>query len=80
MVRDIVEALARLVPLDGGYSHLEGNSDAHIKAALIGGQVAVPVSGGKLRLGTWQSIYFAEFDGPRSRRVWLEFTASAGNR
>jgi len=71
VARDIIEGLARLVPRDAGYRHGEGNSDAHIKASLIGSHVAVPVEQGRLRLGTWQSIYLAEFDGPRKRTVWL---------
>jgi secondary thiamine-phosphate synthase enzyme len=71
MVRDIVESLRRLVPRDAGYRHGEGNSDAHIKASLMGSSVLVPVEQGRLRLGTWQSIYLAEFDGPRNRRVWI---------
>ncbi len=71
VARDIVEGLARLVPRNAGYHHGEGNSDAHIKTSLIGSHVAVPVEQGRLRLGTWQSIYLAEFDGPRTRRVWI---------
>ena len=71
VARDIVEALARLVPRNAGYRHGEGNADAHVKASLIGSHVAVPVEDGRLRLGTWQSIYLAEFDGPRTRRVWI---------
>jgi secondary thiamine-phosphate synthase enzyme len=71
VVRDIVDHLRRLVPPDAGYRHAEGNSDAHIKASLMGTSVLVPVEQGRLRLGTWQSIYLAEFDGPRNRRVWL---------
>jgi secondary thiamine-phosphate synthase enzyme len=71
VARDIVEGLARLVPRDAGYRHAEGNSDAHIKTSLIGNQVTVPVERGRLRLGTWQSIYLAEFDGPRTRTVWI---------
>ena len=71
VARDIVEGLARLVPREAGYRHGEGNSDAHIKASLIGSHVAVPVEQGRMRLGTWQSIYLAEFDGPRDRKVWL---------
>ena len=71
VARDIVQALARLVPRDAGYSHTEGNSDAHVKTSLVGSQVMVPVEAGRLRLGTWQSIYLAEFDGPRTRRVWI---------
>ncbi len=71
VIRDIVESLRRLVPRDAGYRHGEGNSDAHIKASLMGSSVLVPVEQGRLRLGTWQSIYLAEFDGPRDRRVWI---------
>jgi secondary thiamine-phosphate synthase enzyme len=71
VARDIVEGLARLVPRQAGYRHSEGNSDAHIKASLLGPHVAAPVESGRLRLGTWQSIYLAEFDGPRTRRVWI---------
>ena len=71
VARDIVEGLARLVPREAGYRHGEGNSDAHIKASLIGSQVAVPVERGRLRLGTWQSIYLAEFDGPRTRKICI---------
>ena len=68
---DIRETLSRLVPYGAGYSHLEGNADSHIKASLMGSSVTVIVEGGKLRLGTWQGIFFCEFDGPRSRRVWV---------
>ena len=71
VARDIIEGLARFVPCGAGYHHSEGNSDAHIKASLIGSHVAVPVAQGKLRLGTWQSLYLAEFDGPRTRKVWI---------
>ena len=71
VAQDIVESLARLVPRQAGYRHGEGNSDAHIKASLIGSHVAVPVEQGRLQLGTWQSIYLAEFDGPRTRHVWI---------
>ncbi|MHB9148920.1 MAG: secondary thiamine-phosphate synthase enzyme YjbQ [Thermoleophilia bacterium] len=71
VARDIVTTLRRLVPRDGDYRHSEGNSDAHLKTALVGTQAAVPAVNGALRLGTWQSIYLAEFDGPRRRRVWV---------
>jgi secondary thiamine-phosphate synthase enzyme len=70
---DIEMALERLVPHDLPFAHLEGNSDAHVKASLLGSSVLVPVSGGALQLGTWQGIYFAEFDGPRRRRVLVTF-------
>lgn len=70
--RDMLEQLERLVPEDGRYHHLEGNADAHIKASLLGSSVLVPISGGRLLLGTWQAIFLAEFDGPRSRRVLVQ--------
>jgi len=67
--RDILGHLEKLVPRDDGYAHSEGNSDAHIKASMMGFSVMVPVSGGELQLGTWQGIFFCEFDGPRRRTV-----------
>jgi secondary thiamine-phosphate synthase enzyme len=69
VVTDVLEALRRLVPRDAGYRHVEGNSDGHVKASLVGCSVTVPVSGGRMALGTWQGIYFCEFDGPRDRRL-----------
>ena len=74
--RDILEQLERLVPRDGSYRHVEGNADAHIKASLLGSSVLIPVSGGRLSLGTWQAVFFGEFDGPRSRRVIVQLTSS----
>ena len=70
---DLAMALERLVPHDLPFTHLEGNSDAHTKASLMGSSVTVPMVGGALQLGTWQGIYFAEFDGPRHRRVLVTF-------
>ena len=67
--RDILAQLEKMVPRDGDYRHLEGNSDAHIKASLVGSSQIVFVEEGRLVLGTWQTIYFAEFDGPRRRKV-----------
>jgi secondary thiamine-phosphate synthase enzyme len=55
----------------GNYSHLEGNSDAHIKASIIGSSVTVGAERGKLALGRWQGVFFCEFDGPRRREVWI---------
>lgn len=69
---DILSVLNRIIPLQGPYRHAEGNSAAHIKASLIGSSVLVAVEKGKLVLGTWQSIFFGEFDGPRSRKVMLK--------
>ena len=69
---DMETVLDRMVPWSGGYRHNEGNTAAHVKASLMGSSVQVIVKDGKLRLGTWQSIYFCEFDGPRTRKVWLK--------
>jgi secondary thiamine-phosphate synthase enzyme len=70
--QDITAKLSDLVPPDAGYRHLEGNADSHIKASLIGSSVSVLVEKGRLVLGTWQKVFFCEFDGPRSRRVYLQ--------
>jgi secondary thiamine-phosphate synthase enzyme len=67
--RDLLTALARIVPEDQPFEHDEGNSPAHIKTTLVGSAVLVPVHGGALGLGTWQRVFLCEFDGPRSRRV-----------
>lgn len=72
VARDIETALDRLVPHSAHYEHLEGNADAHAKAALVGSSTTVFVEGGRLGLGTWQGIFFCEFDGPRQRRVRLK--------
>jgi secondary thiamine-phosphate synthase enzyme len=69
---DILHALSKIVPWQDDYTHAEGNSAAHIKASLFGQSHFVLVSGGRLQLGTWQGIYLAEFDGPRTRQVWVE--------
>lgn len=69
---DIIACLKRIVPNGENYAHSEGNSPAHIKACLVGCSVSVFVKEGKLALGTWQSIFFAEFDGPRERKVWVK--------
>ncbi len=70
--RDIITALNRLVPFEGDYNHMEGNAAAHIKSTLVGSAQIVLIEEGKLLLGTWQSIYFCEFDGPRHRRVLVK--------
>jgi len=75
--RDIAMTLERLIPVDLPFAHLEGNSDAHVKASLMGSTVTVPVEGGRLALGTWQGIYFGEFDGPRRRRLLVQPLAGA---
>ena len=71
VVRDVLHGLARISPREGGWRHFEGNSDAHLKASLVGSSATLPIEGGRLSLGTWQAIYFCEFDGPRSRNVWV---------
>jgi secondary thiamine-phosphate synthase enzyme len=71
--RDIQNTLSKLAPKDMNYFHREGNADAHIKSTLVGTSVHVIVDGGKLLLGTWQSIFFCEFDGPRHRRIAIKF-------
>ncbi|MFA6055098.1 MAG: secondary thiamine-phosphate synthase enzyme YjbQ [Thermodesulfovibrionales bacterium] len=71
--RDIVNALSRLVPHEMNYFHREGNADAHIKTTLVGSSLNVIVEEGKLLLGTWQSVFFCEFDGPRHRRIAIKF-------
>lgn len=71
--RDIIENLKRIVPESGDYHHMEGNSDAHIKASLMGSSVTVIIENKRLVLGTWQHIFFFEGDGPRNRKVYLNF-------
>lgn len=71
VLADIELALERIVPWKGNFSHGEGNAAAHVKASLMGSSVRVAVENGRLCLGTWQGIFFCEFDGPRRRKVWL---------
>lgn len=73
---DLLTTLERLVPWDGTYTHAEGNAAAHIKATLVGTSQSIPVRGRRLRLGRWQGIFFAEFDGPRERQVQVTVVAS----
>ena len=68
---DILESLEKLVPWQGPYRHAEGNAAAHVRASLVGAGVLVPVVAGQLRLGRWQGIFLCEFDGPRSRQLWV---------
>ncbi|MCL4473754.1 MAG: secondary thiamine-phosphate synthase enzyme YjbQ [Actinobacteria bacterium] len=72
---DIEDELDKMVPWNGGFAHSEGNSAAHIKTTLVGSSETIPVSAGRLVLGTWQAVYFCEFDGPRNRRVYVKVTA-----
>ena len=69
--RDILYELEKVIPEQDNYAHGEGNSAAHIKASLLGFSVTIFIENGHLSLGTWQGIYFAEFDGPRVREVWM---------
>ncbi len=71
VVTDIKAGLEKIVPWHGHYRHSEGNSAAHIKAGLMGSSVRVLVENNRLQLGTWQAVYFCEFDGPRTRLVWI---------
>jgi secondary thiamine-phosphate synthase enzyme len=75
--RDMLDAFARLAPPDLPYRHREGNADAHIMAALLGGSVTIPVEDGRLQLGTWQGVFFAELDGPRRRHLWVQLVAAS---
>ena len=75
VARDLERQLAALVPKEADYEHAEGNSDSHIKTALMGPSVSVPVRGGKLALGTWQAVFLCEWDGPRTRQVEVGVSA-----
>ena len=72
---DIINSLTKLVPAHTGYAHTEGNADAHIKSSLFGPSLTVFVEGGRIALGTWQGIFFCEFDGPRRRQVWVKLVS-----
>jgi secondary thiamine-phosphate synthase enzyme len=74
VARDIQNTLSRLVPHSGHYLHIEGNSDAHINTTLVGSSQTIIIEGGRPLLGTWQSVFFCEFDGPRHRRVSVKVT------
>jgi len=74
VAEDLLAALDRLVPEQGIWRHAEGNSPAHVKASLVGASAALPVEDGDLALGTWQGVFLCEFDGPRTRRVWLQIS------
>lgn len=72
VVHDILHGLKNAFPEHNGYRHSEGNSHAHIKASLMGSSCTVIIENGRLKLGTWQGIYFCEFDGPRSRKIYVK--------
>jgi secondary thiamine-phosphate synthase enzyme len=71
VMRDMDVVLDRMVPWEGGYRHAEGNTASHVKAAMMGSSAQLIVRAGQLQLGTWQGLFFCEFDGPRSRTVWV---------
>ena len=72
VVDDIQQWLSKTIPPGNHYKHTEGNADSHIKTSLVGSSEMVFIENGKLKLGTWQGIFFCEFDGPRSRKVWVK--------
>ena len=75
VVEDIAAQLEMIAPQRGSYRHMEGNSEAHIKASLMGSSVTIIIEGGEMALGTWQGIFFSEFDGPRNRSVLVKIMA-----
>lgn len=72
VVTDILSGLSKAFPEQNGYLHAEGNSHAHIKASMMGSSCHIIIENGRLKLGTWQGIYFCEFDGPRNRNVYIK--------
>ena len=72
VVRDIKYQLEKLIPYQQGYLHMEGNADSHIKTCLVGSSENIIIEDGKLVLGTWQSIFLCDFDGPRTRKVYIK--------
>ncbi len=72
VLADMEQVLDRTVPWSDGYRHSEGNTAAHVKASMMGSSVQVIVKNGQLQLGTWQSLFLCEFDGPRTRQVWVK--------
>ena len=72
VVADMDMILDRIIPWEAGYRHMEGNSASHVKASMMGSSAQVIVRDGQLQLGTWQGIYLCEFDGPRTRKVWIQ--------
>lgn len=72
VVQDLLAELNRLIPFSGAYQHAEGNSAAHIKSTLVGPSETLIIEKGRMALGIWQGLYFCEFDGPRTRKVWIK--------
>lgn len=77
VVRDLVVNLRKLIPRHGDYLHEEGNSDAHLKSSIVGCDQRLLVADGRVQLGTWQGVFFCEFDGPRPRKLWVQFAPAA---
>jgi secondary thiamine-phosphate synthase enzyme len=75
VVRDLIAGLDRIAPWNAGYAHGEGNSAAHIKSTLVGCEKTLIIRDGRLALGTWQGLFFCEFDGPRQRQIWVHCVA-----
>ena len=73
---DMLKEINKIVPFSDSYRHMEGNSAAHIKASLFGNSEMIIIQNGLLQLGTWQGIFFCEFDGPRTRKVWITLISS----
>jgi secondary thiamine-phosphate synthase enzyme len=78
VARDLLHGLERIAPREGGWRHAEGNSDGHLKTALVGTSVTLPVVAGTLALGVWQAVYLAEFDGPRTRKLDVTVVPGVG--
>ena len=74
VVRDILYETNKIIPLSDNYQHLEGNSAAHIKSSLFGASETLIIENGRIQLGTWQGLFFCEFDGPRNRKVWIKIS------
>lgn len=78
VLEDMIMKLNKIIPFDDNYEHLEGNSAAHIKSSLIGVNQMIIIEKGKLKLGTWQGVYFTEFDGPRNRKLYVKIVEDKG--
>ena len=72
VMSDILLVLNKIIPWKEAYKHVEGNSPAHVKTSLVGSSEVIAVENGRLVLGTWQSVYFCEFDGPRNRKIYIK--------
>jgi secondary thiamine-phosphate synthase enzyme len=72
VVSDILKELNKVIPFSDNYAHSEGNSAAHIKSSLVSSSLSIIIESGRPKLGTWQSVFLCEFDGPRKRKVWIK--------